>query len=627
MSEEEKLLRDRYKKRREKRIKLQCAFIVVCVLAAAVFATLYARASGERYAKFGEAGNASYNVLLKDNDFYEGEELEAGQAYVAELIDKIRARFTYRIDVDEGALAYNYSYILQTKLIVRDKATGYVIYDPVLSEERNEATEKSGASLLDKVLVLDYAACNERAKEFIETYELNNAECILSATLAIKVTFPNAGENAGSDYELALNAPLAVTTTDVRINSTIPGENDRVLIATGIYAAYVKAFLITAIVSGALAAVLTALLVGYVYLTRNRDINYSIKVKKILSSYRSYIQRLLNPFDVGGYQLLKIETIDEMLAIRDTINSPILMYENRDKTSTGFFIPTNTKLLYMYEVRVEGFEAIYGTEDSEGGRIITYSESDRNGQRILIRNEAETEAEKQVNEAEVAKNASEAETTEAMSKAEKTENASEAEMAENASEVVAAGSDDEVIYVRYRTTFTSRLIQAGDPIQEYYTRIKNRFLSFKRIRAKASRECETFKFNTTPVAKLNVKGRAITLHLALDPTKYNEGKYHFTDEGADARYEKTPMLIKIKSERGARHALELVEELMRTLGAERGEEAKADYHAPYESNRELAKRGLVKVIVPSGAKLDGGNVREADVTRVIAEENGEECTV
>ena len=54
-----------------------------------------------------------------------------------------------------------------------------------------------------------------------------------------------------------------------------------------------------------------------------------------------------------------LDTFVDMLTIRDTIQSPILMYENEDQTMTRFFIPTNTKMLYVYEIKVENYEEIY----------------------------------------------------------------------------------------------------------------------------------------------------------------------------------------------------------------------------------------------------------------------------
>ena len=49
--------------------------------------------------------------------------------------------------------------------------------------------------------------------------------------------------------------------------------------------------------------------------------------------------------------MLKVDTFTDMLEIRDTIQQPILMVENRDKTGVHFIIPSNTKILYTYSLK------------------------------------------------------------------------------------------------------------------------------------------------------------------------------------------------------------------------------------------------------------------------------------
>ena len=100
----------------------------------------------------------------------------------------------------------------------------------------------------------------------------------------------------------------------------------------------------------------------FIFKSRNHDINYTIKLRKIVSAYKSYIQKIVNELDTSGYQLLFVETFREMLEIRDTIGAPILMNENADKTRTRFFILTNTNILYMFEIKVENFDELYAPE-------------------------------------------------------------------------------------------------------------------------------------------------------------------------------------------------------------------------------------------------------------------------
>ena len=69
-------------------------------------------------------------------------------------------------------------------------------------------------------------------------------------------------------------------------------------------------------------------------------------------NYGSYIQKVNNELELEGYQVLKIDTFHDMLEIRDTIQSPILMVENKEKTRTYFVIPSS-KILYTYCLKVK----------------------------------------------------------------------------------------------------------------------------------------------------------------------------------------------------------------------------------------------------------------------------------
>ena len=185
----------------------------------------------------------------------------------------------------------------------------------------------------------------------------------------------------------------------------------------------------------------------------------------------------------------------------------------------------------------------------------------------------------------------------------------------------------EVVYVHYRSSFTSRLIQANDTLQDYYTAIKNYILSYPGVKAKTSWNYEIFTKGRTQCVKLNIKGKSLTLNLALDPKEYSVSKYHFTDLSDNPKFAALPMLLKVKSDRGLKYALELIAEVMNKLGIAQGEIPTADYHMPYESNASLAKRGIVKVILPAGVKYDSTlEIREANVSEIIDGEDDKTVT-
>ena len=137
------------------------------------------------------------------------------------------------------------------------------------------------------------------------------------------------------------------------MTSSVPDTDSKMLACAR--GAGSEVFKTTAVVLCVVNALLVLLLIAFIYLTRTPDITYTARIKKIVSQYKSYIQKIKNLFEMHGYQVIMVESFDEMLEIRDTIQAPILMYENEDKTCTKFLIPTDSKLLYLYEIAVEGY--------------------------------------------------------------------------------------------------------------------------------------------------------------------------------------------------------------------------------------------------------------------------------
>jgi hypothetical protein len=63
-----------------------------------------------------------------------------------------------------------------------------------------------------------------------------------------------------------------------------------------------------------------------------------------------------NEFDLSDYQVLKIETFTDILEISDKLRQPILMKENTEKTGAYFVIPSSSKLIYIYRLKVSDIE-------------------------------------------------------------------------------------------------------------------------------------------------------------------------------------------------------------------------------------------------------------------------------
>ena len=131
MSEAEIRRRQDYKRNRKKWILIQTvAIISVLVIALGSF-LIFDRMNRTYYIEYTEGGSADYDVHYKVNDHFEKDWIEAGQSYVSSLIDIINTQFSYRLDMNQVNVGFDYSYGITAQLIVADKTTGDHIYDPV----------------------------------------------------------------------------------------------------------------------------------------------------------------------------------------------------------------------------------------------------------------------------------------------------------------------------------------------------------------------------------------------------------------------------------------------------------------------------------------------------------------
>lgn len=124
-----------------------------------------------------------------------------------------------------------------------------------------------------------------------------------------------------------------------------------------------------------------------------------------------------------------------------------------------------------------------------------------------------------------------------------------------------------------RVPFAEKLLSLNENVQGYYDAIVNEFASFRKINRRISVPCTSFRFGRELVAKVAVRGRTMKLHLALDFKDFDENVYFQKDMSDVKAYAEVPFTVKVKSDRGAKNAIKLIN----ALAEKRGIEKKARY--------------------------------------------------
>ena len=188
------------------------------------------------------------------------------------------------------------------------------------------------------------------------------------------------------------------------------------------------------------------------------------------------------------------------------------------------------------------------------------------------------------------------------------------------------------IYVMYNRSFTAKLIQADETVQAKYGRLKNELLSYKKVRSRMSWTNDSFRLGRETVAKFALRGKTLSLYLALDPASLEGTKYRYEDASSVARYAAVPVRLKLKSDRSVKYAAELIARMAEEKGAPRADIPAVDYTMPYESTEALIKRGLIKLLATDEVgtevvKADFGAISREKFKRVTGLEVRESVSV
>ena len=522
------------------------------------------------YIDYKETSNVDYKVYLKENDTFEEEYLGKGQAYIASLIDHIVADFSYELNMEAQDVTYEYSYRIDATIEILDKDLNEPLFHPTIKlvDEKKFTQNSSNKLKINEVVDLDYAEFNNKAQSVIEVYHLTNtvSTLIVSTHISVIGVCDEFENNSKNDYSISLNIPLTRQTISVSMSSSIAASGNKIP-ACNVNDNAKALFLKTAIVTGGFDLIAIIVLVIYTLVTRNTDIDYDRKVKRIISQYKSFIQVLKNEFVMDGYQILNLSTIRELLEIRDTLQKPILMKENDDRTASKFFIPTEDKLIYVYEIRVEDYDDLYNDNEAieEPLEEVSYVEDaipNYRSTKIKIRQEI------------VFNNKNETEKEET-----KTEEKEE---------------EKDIFGTRHNYSFEAKMALSDFQIRHHHKEILD-FAHSYGLKVSRSWKQERIYLGKKTFASLSFKGKKLCVALALDPKEYENSKYKFIDVSNVKRYQNTPLLFKITSERKVKHSLELLKVLLEKEGVQNQNLQVTNKKVSSKNKKKLIEKGLIKV--------------------------------
>lgn len=144
-------------------------------------------------------------------------------------------------------------------------------------------------------------------------------------------------------------------------------------------------------------------------------------------------------------------------------------------------------------------------------------------------------------------------------------------VAEETEEVAATEEEDteDDRFVVKRTPFAQKMLTLDAKTQIYYEKIHNAFKALRKINPRISSKGVSYRLGRELVAKISVRGKTMRLHLALNVNDFAQNIYFQKDLSDVKAYVEVPFMVKVKSDRGLKKALELVEALCQAKAIEK----------------------------------------------------------
>ena len=176
------------------------------------------------------------------------------------------------------------------------------------------------------------------------------------------------------------------------------------------------------------------------------------------------------------------------------------------------------------------------------------------------------------------------------------ETPAEGEMLPDGMDEESEGGVDFANMMKYNRSFIARIIQGTDDQKNYYGQVKPALLSYKKVNSNIAWGAERFNKGRETIARFKIRGKTLCLYLALDPNEFETSVYHQVVVSDNKSMHGTPMMVKIKSPRGVKKAIRLIDIMLERREGVKRTVAERDYAAmyPYETIEELIEDGLVK---------------------------------
>lgn len=298
--------------------------------------------------KYQENNDIDYKVFLKDNDFFEQNYIEKGKTYITSLIDYIQINYNYNIDFsDEVDAEYKYKVMAKIESNKSDTTGNYWTKEIDITKELTEKVSDKPNYSINQQVNIDYNQYNELLNEFKKSVGLTNSTGLLSVYLIIDSNVSTKEIKTPIKSNLVLKLPLSELAIEASIDSDVSNNTKvikksvkedglfyNILVALGLFCIVLAIFLVFVLIRS-----------KRLY---KKNYKYDLELDKILSTYDSIIVNIKDLPNIDDYDVIKVESFEELIDAHSEIRKPINYYRTRDYS---IFLLMNDNIVWEYILR------------------------------------------------------------------------------------------------------------------------------------------------------------------------------------------------------------------------------------------------------------------------------------
>lgn len=340
----------------ERRVLLYFIVVLGCLVLAASFLVKSFSTDSKEHITSKENSYIDYKVYLKKNDFYETKYLEKDMLYVASLIKRIDVKIDYLYNIEEKS-DIDFTYDIIGVLSITDTSGKSVYFEKEyeLLPSTTKNMKNSRQQYINEALSIDYDYYNNIANKFRSDYGVDTkSELVVYFKVNKKGSETNKFKLSSKDSAMSLTIPLSERAINIQmdykaINQNIELYSNPTLVLSNYKDAAISfVLLIIAIIS---TIPLVKLLKNY----RPKKSAYDKHINKILNEYDRLIVTTTTAPKIDSANVIKVETFEELLDVRDNLSLPIKYYEIAKHQKCNFYI-NHGEEIYLLILKAIDFE-------------------------------------------------------------------------------------------------------------------------------------------------------------------------------------------------------------------------------------------------------------------------------